>query len=144
LPEGVIGYGDEVYVQERNTEDVVAFKVQGGGADGRSLVTQDGPAFSSLSADPMPANLRLGQKLFYSANSDDVPITQNHWVACATCHLEGRSDAVTWLFATGPARHAHQRGRPARYRVSLPDRRSLEGAGLLEDDRRRAGRRLRA
>ncbi len=50
----------------------------------------------------MPADLRLGQKLFYSANSDDVPITQNHWVACATCHLEGRSDAVTWLFEQGP------------------------------------------
>lgn len=103
LPEGVIGYGDEIYVQERNTEDVVAFKLQGGGADGSALsVTQDGPAFSSLSADPMPANLRLGQKLFYSANSDDEPITQNHWVACATCHLEGRSDSVTWLFQQGP------------------------------------------
>ncbi len=50
----------------------------------------------------MPAQLRLGQKLFYSANSDDVPLTQNHWVACATCHLEGRSDAVTWHFAQGP------------------------------------------
>jgi cytochrome c peroxidase len=44
----------------------------------------------------------MGQKLFYSANSDDVPMTQNHWVACATCHVEGRSDAVTWLFAQGP------------------------------------------
>jgi hypothetical protein len=50
----------------------------------------------------MPARLRLGQKLFYSANSDDLPLTQNHWVACATCHLEGRSDAVTWDFAQGP------------------------------------------
>ena len=29
-------------------------------------------------------------------------MTQDHWVACATCHLEGRSDAVTWLFAQGP------------------------------------------
>jgi cytochrome c peroxidase len=46
--------------------------------------------------------LRLGQKLYFSANSDDVPITSNHWVACASCHLEGRSDAVTWLFGQGP------------------------------------------
>jgi YVTN family beta-propeller protein len=77
LPEGVIGYGDEIYVEERNTEDVVAFKLQGGAAAGSTLsITQDGPAFSSLSADPMPAKLRLGQKLFYSANSDDEPITQ--------------------------------------------------------------------
>jgi cytochrome c peroxidase len=50
----------------------------------------------------MPATLRLGQRLFYSANSDQLPLTQNHWVACATCHLEGRSDAVTWKFAQGP------------------------------------------
>jgi cytochrome c peroxidase len=62
----------------------------------------DGPAFATLSTDPMPANLRLGQLLFYSANSDDLPLTQNHWVACATCHLEGRVDAVTWRFLQGP------------------------------------------
>ena len=65
-------------------------------------VTPDGSPFPTLAADPMPATLRLGQKLFYSANSDDVPLTQNHWVACASCHLEGRSDAVTWKFEQGP------------------------------------------
>src|SRR6202012_5751001 len=52
--------------------------------------------------DSMPAQLRLGQLLFYSANSDQYPLTQNHWVACASCHLEGRSDGVTWRFAQGP------------------------------------------
>ncbi len=103
LPEGVVAYGDEIYVQERNSEDVVALKVNEGAGSGSSFsVTQDGAPFRSLSSDPMPANLRLGQKLFYSANSDDEPLTQNHWVACATCHLEGRSDAVTWLFEQGP------------------------------------------
>jgi YVTN family beta-propeller protein len=100
MPEGVVWVQDEVYVQERNTEDVVAFKVQAGDA-GVSL-TQDGASFKSLASDPMPANLRLGQHLFFSANSDEYPVTQNHWVACASCHLEGRSDAVTWLFAQGP------------------------------------------
>lgn len=103
LPEGAVWFGSEIYVQERNTEDVVALKVQvtEGDAGGISVV-QDGDPIRSLSRDPMPATLRLGQKLFYSANSDDVPTTQNHWVACATCHLEGRSDAVTWLFEQGP------------------------------------------
>jgi YVTN family beta-propeller protein len=100
LPEGVVWYQNEVYVQERNTEDVVAFKVDESG--GTASVVADGPPFKSLANDPMPAPLRLGQKLFYSANSDDVPTTQNHWVACASCHVEGRSDAVTWLFAQGP------------------------------------------
>ena len=100
LPEGVVWHDDEVYVQERNSEDIAAFQVKETAAG--LTVTPDGEAFASLAADPMPATLRLGQKLFYSANSDDVPVTQNHWVACASCHLEGRSDAVTWLFAQGP------------------------------------------
>ena len=102
LPEGVVVVGDEVYVQERNTEDVVAFKVTADADSGAVTLAQDGAPIPSLARDPMPAQLRLGQKLFFSADSDDVPMTQDHWVACATCHLEGRSDAVTWLFAQGP------------------------------------------
>jgi YVTN family beta-propeller protein len=100
LPEGVVWHDGEIYVQERNSEDVAAFEVEE--TTGGVSITADGAPFASLTADPMPPDLRLGQKLFYSANSDDVPTTQNHWVACATCHLEGRSDAVTWLFAQGP------------------------------------------
>lgn len=100
LPEGIVYAEGEIYVSERNTEDIAAFRVTGRGS--AVSVSDDGAAFSSLDIDPMPATLRLGQRLFYSANSDDLPLTQNHWVACATCHLEGRSDAVTWLFAQGP------------------------------------------
>jgi cytochrome c peroxidase len=79
---------------------VAAFRVSV--SDQGMHLAQDGRAFASLSRDPMPVELRLGQKLFYSANSDDVPVTRNHWVACASCHLEGRSDAVTWKFVQGP------------------------------------------
>ncbi len=100
LPEGIAWHGHEVYVQERNTEDIAAFEVDESG--GTVSVVADGAAFPSVSTDPMPAPLRLGQRLFYSADSDDVATTQNHWVACASCHVEGRSDAVTWLFAQGP------------------------------------------
>lgn len=100
LPEGIVWSAGEIYVQERNTEDVAAFRVTD--TDAGLSVEADGPAFATLSADPMPENLRLGQQLFYSANSDDLPLTQNHWVACATCHLEGRIDAVTWQFLEGP------------------------------------------
>ena len=99
-PEGIVWAGGKIYVQERNSEDVVAFAVTRSAA-GWSW-SPDGAAFPTLAADPMPATLRLGQRLFYSANSDQLPLTQNHWVACASCHLEGRSDAVTWKFAQGP------------------------------------------
>jgi Cytochrome c len=40
--------------------------------------------------------------MFYSANSAELPITQNFWVACASCHIEGRSDGVKWRFKVGP------------------------------------------
>ncbi len=100
MPEGIVWAGSDVYVQERNSEDIAAFRVTEG-ASGVSIVT-DGDPFPSLAVDPMPATLRLGQELYFSANSDAYPLTQNHWVACATCHLEGRSDAVTWDFAQGP------------------------------------------
>jgi hypothetical protein len=100
LPEGIVFSHGELYVQERNTEDIAAFRVAQNEAG--VAVEADGPPFASLGSDPMPATLRLGQQLFFSADSDQFPVTQNHWVACASCHLEGRSDAVTWRFAQGP------------------------------------------
>jgi mono/diheme cytochrome c family protein len=100
LPEGLVWAKGELYVQERGTEDIAAFQVTQG--DGGVSIAADGAAFKTLAADPMPADLRLGQKLFYSANSDDVPMTQDHWVACASCHIEGRSSGVVWKVAEGP------------------------------------------
>ncbi len=99
LPEGVVWNDGEIYVQERNSEDIAAFHVDS--ADGGLSIVADGAPFKTLAVDPMPANLRLGQKLFYSANSDDVPVTQNHWVSCTTCHLEGRSSGVVWKVVEG-------------------------------------------
>jgi cytochrome c peroxidase/DNA-binding beta-propeller fold protein YncE len=100
LPEGVVWVDGELYVQERSSADVAAFRIDRAGT--RVSIVADGRPTPTVLEDPMPPELRLGQRLFYSANSDDLPLTQNHWVACATCHFEGRSDAVTWLFAQGP------------------------------------------
>jgi YVTN family beta-propeller protein len=100
MPEGVVWVDGEIYVQERSSEDIAVFRISVG--DAGVSADADGQPFPSIASDPMPATLRLGQQLFYSANSDDLPLTQNHWVACASCHVEGRSDAVTWRFAQGP------------------------------------------
>jgi DNA-binding beta-propeller fold protein YncE len=100
MPEGVVWIDGEIYVQQRNTEDIAVFRVKNAGA--QVSVSADGAPFASIGKDPMPSSLRLGQRVFYSANSDDLPVTRDHWVACASCHLEGRSDAVTWKFAQGP------------------------------------------
>ncbi len=101
MPEGIALSPDEqfAYIDERNTGDVAVLRIDRSGVRVALSVEASIPRFAR---DPMPATLRLGQHLFYSANSDEHPITRNHWVACASCHLEGRSDAVTWKFAQGP------------------------------------------
>jgi DNA-binding beta-propeller fold protein YncE len=111
MPEGILWSPDgKVYVMERNTEDLAVLDVSeeltAGGADasvgaGLSAVVE-GSTIPTVSHDPMPAQYRLGQNLFHSANSDEYPLTQNHWIACATCHIEDRTDAITWRFLVGP------------------------------------------
>jgi DNA-binding beta-propeller fold protein YncE len=103
----------KLYVAERNTEDLVVLDVAEGTEPDASIgqdasigvgisVVVEGSSIPTLSHDPMPAQYRSGQQIFNSANSDEMPITQNHWMACATCHIEQRTDAITWRFAAGP------------------------------------------
>jgi YVTN family beta-propeller protein len=102
MPEGIAISPDDqlLYIDERNTSDIAVVRVTRS-ATGVTLAA-DGSAIPRRPSDAMPATLRLGQHVFFSANSDEYPVTKNHWVACATCHMEGRSDAVTWRFAQGP------------------------------------------
>ena len=106
LPEGIVVMPDGLtaFVDERATGDVAVLAIAADWPTRPSgRVRVDGAPIPRLgSGDPMPADLRLGQRLFYSANSAEFPMTKNFWMACASCHLEGRSDAVTWLFAAGP------------------------------------------
>jgi YVTN family beta-propeller protein len=101
-PEGLVASSDgvHVYVDEASSLDVAVLTVDTSGAS--PGVTVSGPPIARTAHDPMPAAMRLGQHVFYSANSDQLPTTTDHWVACASCHLEGRSDSVTWQFLQGP------------------------------------------
>ena len=99
-PEGiVVSHDGRVYVDERNTSDIAVLQVANGNAGPTVSVAS---TFPRIAHDPVPSTMRLGQHMFYSANSDELPLTSDHWVSCATCHLEGRSDAVTWRFKQGP------------------------------------------
>jgi YVTN family beta-propeller protein len=102
MPDGVVISADErfAYVDERISGDVAVLRLDR--SSGVLRPTVDGPPIARLASDPMPAELRLGQYLFNTANSSQYPVTTDHWIACATCHMEGRSDAVTWKFAQGP------------------------------------------
>jgi YVTN family beta-propeller protein len=93
--------GKHAYVDGRNTHDVTVLAIDR--TQAATPVVVDGPPIERLAnGDPMPANLRQGQRLFFSANSAAFPLTRNFWVACASCHVEGGTDAVTWLFLVGP------------------------------------------
>ncbi|MEP7122970.1 MAG: hypothetical protein ABJE95_18730 [Byssovorax sp.] len=92
--------GKHAYVNGRNTHDVTVLAIDQ--ANANVPVAVDGKPIDLLKKDPMPADLRHGQRLFYTANSAQFPITKNFWVACTSCHIEGGSDAVTWLFKEGP------------------------------------------
>ena len=63
---------------------------------------------SASRSDPMPASLRLGQQLFYSANSDECPSRRTTGSRARRCHLEGRSDAAS----RGSSRRARATRRP--------------------------------
>ncbi|HSZ81803.1 MAG TPA: di-heme oxidoredictase family protein [Polyangia bacterium] len=102
MPDGIVISPDGLtaYVDERVSSDVAVLALDR--TSGTLAVTVDGAVIPRVAHDPMPAMLRLGQDLFNSADSSRYPITTNHWISCATCHMEGRSDAVTWKFAQGP------------------------------------------
>jgi YVTN family beta-propeller protein len=102
LLEGIVvdAAGTHAFLQGRATHNVTVLDISETG--GSAQVTVSGDPIECLSSDPMPSSLRRGLRLFYSSNSAAFPITQNFWLACASCHLEGQSDAVTWKFAQGP------------------------------------------
>ena len=102
LLEGIVvdSLGTHAYLQGRSSHNVTVLDISE--ASGSASAAVDGNPIECLASDPMPANLRRGLRLFYSSNSAQFPITQDFWIACSTCHLEGQSDAVTWKFAQGP------------------------------------------
>ncbi|MFO0756806.1 MAG: c-type cytochrome [Byssovorax sp.] len=92
--------GKNAYVDGRVSHNVTVLKIDA--SNKLSPVVKDGEPIERLMTDPMPADMRLGMRLFYTANSAAFPITKNFWVACSSCHIEAGSDAVTWLFKQGP------------------------------------------
>lgn len=110
LPEGIVVSPDGrlAFVDERASSDVAVLRIADpadpaeAGSGGERIRLEPAVIPRLAGPDPMPPELRLGQRLFYSANSAEFPMTKNFWVACASCHLEGRSDAVTWRFESGP------------------------------------------
>ena len=103
MPEGIVlsPDGTTAYVDERNTGDVAVVAI---------ARTAAGIALDRRRrADPARSPPIRCRRSCASASTCSTRRTAtsirsrtNHWVACASCHMEGRSDAVTWRFAQGP------------------------------------------
>jgi PKD repeat protein len=65
-----------------------------------------------LDAEPLDPTLALGKRLFHDASDPRLAI--DGYIACATCHPDGRDDGLTWDFT--------ERGEGLRNTISLEGR----------------------
>jgi hypothetical protein len=106
--------GKHAYVYGRNSHNVAVLDIHPAGTS--ALAAVNGKPIETLEWDPMQDDFRLGQHMFYTANSSatqlqswpgsgaqlSAPMSKNFGVACASCHIEGGTDAVTWHLLNGP------------------------------------------
>ncbi len=65
---------------------------------------------TTLPTDPLAAKVQRGKELFNTSIGPIVPLngvnaglmSDHGWVSCASCHPNGLSDGVVWLFGSGP------------------------------------------
>jgi hypothetical protein len=69
-------------------------------------------AVALLDAEPLDPEVALGKRLFHDASDPRLAI--DGYIACATCHPDGRDDGLTWDFT--------QRGEGLRNTISLEGR----------------------
>jgi YVTN family beta-propeller protein len=101
-------------------------------------------------AGSQKATAQLGAQLFFSGRGR---MSNNAWGSCIVCHPDGRTDNVTWMFATGPRQTisldgSFNHGNPSDHRIfnwsGIADevqdfeantRGVFGGEGLIDDDR---------
>nr|WP_240489098.1 beta-propeller fold lactonase family protein [Cohnella thermotolerans] len=88
----------KLFINNGNTHDLAT--VSTGGPDGDARA--DRKTLPLIAKDPLSPEVRLGKTLFLSANSDEYPVTQDHWMSCVSCHAGGETDGLTLLTAKGP------------------------------------------
>jgi YVTN family beta-propeller protein len=57
-------------------------------------------AVITTTAEPLSPTLLRGKILFN--NAVNPKLSQGSWVSCASCHPDGGTDSVTWMFPDGP------------------------------------------
>lgn len=73
------------------------------------VLTLDPVRTVAFAKDPNPALLQKGRRLFTFTGNDKV--SQSQRFACASCHLEGTEDKLTWFITDGPRQTPSLAGR---------------------------------
>ncbi|MBW7474385.1 beta-propeller fold lactonase family protein [Paenibacillus oenotherae] len=92
--------GSMLYIHNSNSHDMTFVSLPQGESGGGARV--DGEPLRLIEQDRLTPEQRLGKTLFYSANSDEYPMTGTMWMSCASCHSDGQVDALTLATAKGP------------------------------------------
>lgn len=103
-PRGLVVSGDDIYVQNAMSLDLVHLTRGGDGPFARVRLAGEAPV-ALVAEDPVDPALRRGKTLFHSANSDDgpaAPTTGDFWMSCQSCHLDGFNFTTGHLFRAGP------------------------------------------
>ncbi len=82
-PRAIASYEDRVYVAEYYSDAVAVVRCTGD----REFSVESIP----LGPQPQLTQVRRGQMLF-----DDATICYQQWQSCASCHPDGRTDALNW------------------------------------------------
>jgi hypothetical protein len=117
-PRGIVVRGGDLLVQNAMSLDLSRLARGDGGPFARVRVAQDVFA-QPVARDPLPAPLRRGKRLFYSANTSEFPEhppAGDFWMSCASCHVDGFNFTNRFLMAdtkldpsgTGAAGNGHR------------------------------------
>ncbi len=113
-PKSLLLDGDRLFVQGFLSRDVTVIDVKGivDHVDGRftKLAT-----ISTVSKEPLAPVVLQGKKLFWDAG--DPRMSKDKYLACVSCHLDGRDDGRVWDFT--------DRGEGLRNTVTLLGRRGM-------------------
>lgn len=111
--------GGELFVHSASSRSVSIYDVSGVIESGDNLVEKLAEV-QTVAHEPFAADELLGKRVFYDAM--DRRMSRDHYLSCASCHLDGEHDGRVWDFS--------DRGEGLRNTISLLGKRGT-GQGWL-------------
>jgi len=151
-PRGIVinSAGTHAYVHNYVSRSITTIDITNGTSPFPFQTIRSSPLPSSGSMDEL---VHAGRELFFTGRGPNNRMSSEGWGSCGTCHPDGRSDNVTWMFAAGPRQTVPLDGmfsktNPSDQRVlnwsaifdenqdfELNTRGVFGGRGLIDDDR---------